>query len=130
MKLRNRHRGAQEVPSSAMSDIAFLLIVFFMTISIFAVKEGFKLKTPQKDKVIKKTVKDLVKVRLTEKEIWVDKVKVKMSDFKQVMKAKKEEKKVVSLEILAKVKYKIVVEVLDIFASLGIYDFSMKKVEG
>lgn len=39
----------EEIPSSSMSDIAFLLLVFFMVASVFYVKEGIASSMPKKD---------------------------------------------------------------------------------
>lgn len=39
----------EEIPSSSMSDIAFLLLVFFMVASVFYVKEGIASAMPKKD---------------------------------------------------------------------------------
>lgn len=47
MKIGRKRKGKTEIPTSSMSDIAFLLIIFFMATTKFDVKEGIKLVLPQ-----------------------------------------------------------------------------------
>jgi len=46
MKVGRKRKGKAEIPTSSMSDIAFLLIIFFMATTKFDVKEGIKLVLP------------------------------------------------------------------------------------
>ncbi|MBP7194237.1 MAG: biopolymer transporter ExbD [Candidatus Cloacimonetes bacterium] len=46
MKVGRKRKGKAEIPTSSMSDIAFLLIIFFMATTKFDVKEGVKLVLP------------------------------------------------------------------------------------
>lgn len=39
----------EEISSASMSDVAFLLLVFFMVASVFYVKEGLSSSLPKKD---------------------------------------------------------------------------------
>ncbi len=47
MKIGRKRKGKAEIPTSSMSDIAFLLIIFFMATTKFDVKEGIKIVLPQ-----------------------------------------------------------------------------------
>ncbi|MDP2173856.1 MAG: biopolymer transporter ExbD [Candidatus Cloacimonadaceae bacterium] len=46
MKIGRKRKGKAEIPTSSMSDIAFLLIIFFMATTKFDVKEGIKIVLP------------------------------------------------------------------------------------
>lgn len=48
VKLRKK-KELEEVSAASMSDIAFLLLVFFMVTAVFFVKEGLNIQLPQKD---------------------------------------------------------------------------------
>ncbi|MFQ5511315.1 MAG: ExbD/TolR family protein [Candidatus Krumholzibacteriia bacterium] len=48
MKHRGRNRVSQEVSAASMSDIAFLLLIFFLVTTIFALEEGIPLVLPGK----------------------------------------------------------------------------------
>lgn len=54
MKFGRRSRVSEEIPSSSLSDIAFLLLVFFMVSTVFAIEEGLLLQLPSKEGVVKK----------------------------------------------------------------------------
>lgn len=43
-----------EIPTASMADIAFLLIIFFMTSTVFMREKGLKIALPEKtDQVVK-----------------------------------------------------------------------------
>ena len=65
MKIGRKRKGKAAIPTASMSDIAFLLIIFFMATTKVDVKEGIKFVLPQatKEQEESKTV------NLTEKEM-------------------------------------------------------------
>lgn len=130
MKINRSKREESETPASAMSDIAFLLIVFFMVIASFSLKEGFIMQLPEKDKVLKKASESILKVKIVKEDIFVSGEKTDKNDLRQTLMLKKQEgKKQVILEISSNTLYKDVIFVLDTFSKLKILDFSMKKIE-
>jgi len=54
VKFGRRSRVSEEIPSSSLSDIAFLLLIFFMVSTVFAIEEGLLLQLPSKEGVVKK----------------------------------------------------------------------------
>jgi biopolymer transport protein ExbD len=48
IKLRKK-RDPEEISAASMSDIAFLLLVFFMVTAVFFVKEGLNISLPRKN---------------------------------------------------------------------------------
>ena len=46
MKISRKRKGSVSIPTASTADIAFLLIVFFMSTTKFDVKEGLKLVLP------------------------------------------------------------------------------------
>lgn len=50
MKVRKGLKASTKIPDSAMSDIAFLLIIFFMITTVFNKDQGIDLKLPQATK--------------------------------------------------------------------------------
>ena len=66
MKIGRKRKGKAEIPTSSMSDIAFLLIIFFMATTKFDVKEGIKIVLPQAAAEQTQKVETLT---LTEKEM-------------------------------------------------------------
>jgi biopolymer transport protein ExbD len=45
---RSRGQGAPNIPTASMGDIAFLILIFFMTTSIFSREKGLKIVLPEK----------------------------------------------------------------------------------
>ncbi len=66
MKIGRKRKGKAEIPTSSMSDIAFLLIIFFMATTKFDVKEGIKIVLPQASE---KQEGETQSLTLTEKEM-------------------------------------------------------------
>ena len=47
MFFKQRSRVSDEIPSSSMADIAFLLLVFFLTTTVFSEEKGLQLVLPE-----------------------------------------------------------------------------------
>jgi biopolymer transport protein ExbD len=54
LKFGRRSRVSDEIPNSSLSDIAFLLLIFFMVSTVFAIEEGLLLQLPSQEGVVKK----------------------------------------------------------------------------
>jgi biopolymer transport protein ExbD len=54
MKFGRRAKVPEEISGSSLSDIAFLLLIFFMVSTVFAIEEGLLLQLPSKEGVVKK----------------------------------------------------------------------------
>jgi biopolymer transport protein ExbD len=65
MKVRRKKRG-QPDNSAALSDIAFLLIIYFIVIAGFNVNKGFLMDLPAKDSVRTLHKDDILRFELTE----------------------------------------------------------------
>lgn len=48
MELRQKKRLAWGIPTASMGDIAFLIIIFFMTSTVFTREKGIKMLLPEK----------------------------------------------------------------------------------
>ncbi|HPF08836.1 MAG: biopolymer transporter ExbD [Candidatus Cloacimonetes bacterium] len=66
MKIGRKRKGKAEIPTSSMSDIAFLLIIFFMATTKFDVKEGIRIVLPQ---AAAESTQQAQTLTLTEKEM-------------------------------------------------------------
>ena len=66
MKIGRKRKGKAEIPTSSMSDIAFLLIIFFMATTKFDVKEGIRIVLPQ---AVADNTQQAQTITLTEKEM-------------------------------------------------------------
>jgi len=50
---KRRGEGRVDIPTASTGDIAFLIIIFFMTTSIFAREKGLKIVLPEKGEEVK-----------------------------------------------------------------------------
>ncbi len=66
IKKKQKNVTANSIPSSSMSDIAFLLLVFFMVTTVFKVDNGIDIKLPSAEKVEKLSRKNLSVIWINE----------------------------------------------------------------
>jgi len=66
MKLARRSRGGAAIPTASMSDIAFLLILFFMVTTIFSTEQGLKLILPKAEATQR------IRLRRNTLNVWID----------------------------------------------------------
>ncbi|MBW6513470.1 MAG: biopolymer transporter ExbD [Candidatus Syntrophosphaera sp.] len=66
MKVSRKRKRKVEIPNASMSDIAFLLIIFFMATTKFDIKEGVKV---QLNKAVSAEQQQTTEVKLTELEM-------------------------------------------------------------
>lgn len=69
MKISRKRKGSSDIPTASTSDIAFLLIIFFMATTKFDVKEGLSLVLPPAAKEgsteVKLSAKDMTRIIIT-----------------------------------------------------------------
>jgi biopolymer transport protein ExbD len=63
---RKARESEVEIPTASMADIAFLLIIFFMTTTIFARDKGLKLVLPEKGAEVKVVTKNILKISIND----------------------------------------------------------------
>ena len=81
--LKKKPRREQaEIPTASMSDIAFLLIIFFMTTTIFSRDKGLKLVLPEKGSEKKVASANIIKVSINDRgEFFVGDEQVTLSEL-------------------------------------------------
>ncbi len=78
-----------EIPTASMSDIAFLLIIFFMTTSVFSRDKGLKLVLPEKGQEVKVASENLIKIAINPQgEVFFGDEPVTVSQIPDKVKAK------------------------------------------
>ena len=116
-KFKRRIRVSDEIPSSALSDIAFLLLIFFLSTTTFSMEEGLVLSLPGQQSEVKKISRKNIMTILADAsgQVSVDGAPVRISEIKQlVIDAQAEnDKLVVVLETDPECYYGIMVDVLD-----------------
>jgi biopolymer transport protein ExbD len=138
MKLNRKRKKMGDIPTSSTSDIAFLLLVFFLATTKFDIKKGLGLVLPPsttqsqgKVKVkyltkvmikVDKSIRLVVKIdkNKTEEDITMDQLKAKVREV-----IKNNPKMVISLQIERNAPYDYMVEALDRIQAAGAKKISL-----
>jgi len=129
-----KRRKAEKInffDSGAMSDLAFLLIVFFIVIATFNINNGFMMGLPQKNS--KKFVKteDIVKVSMTADNMFEYKgQKIDLDSVEEIIETTLETRPNMTflLTIHPKTTYQYVVSVVDVIRKHDVENFSFNMV--
>jgi biopolymer transport protein ExbD len=133
MKIKRASRMTGEVSMASTSDIAFLLIIFFMVTSSFIIKEGLHLVLPSGEKkpeivkdqdIAKVVVKADSTITFMDKETSHEQLE---SDLKALI--KKDAESIVLLKIEQEVPYDDTVSVIDVVKAAGVTRLSLKMLE-
>ena len=130
-KIRKMISMTSEVSTASMSDIAFLLIVFFMVASVFTIKDGLHLTVPDKNKKpVIISAQDVITVTVPDSDrIFIDSKPVAMDDFETILAGLSGEKKRhVLLKINRDVPYHRAVSLIDAVKYTGITRLSVKML--
>lgn len=62
ISLGKRKKTHPDIPTASMADIAFLLIIFFMTVTIFAREKGLTMLLPEKGEEVKIASRNIIQI--------------------------------------------------------------------
>ena len=129
---RKRKKILNIADSGALSDLAFLLIIFFIVIAVFNVNKGFLLGLPQKGSTKIVNVEDIIKVILTkDNELVYNDHNIKLNEIEKIVKERLEVRPNMTflLKINPETKYQDVVTVVDSILNLNVDNFSFSMIE-
>jgi len=116
LKLR-RQRVQEEIPQASMSDIAFLLLIFFISTTIFSVEQGIPVVLPGRASSVKKVSRKNVLVINTDARgtVYVDGNPVRVRDIRDIVKRRLQanDKLIVSIESDPDASYQSMIDILD-----------------
>jgi biopolymer transport protein ExbD len=141
MKL-NINRPSDEIPTSSMADIAFLLIVYFMVTTTFAATRGLDFALPKDDEtppIVEKEESVLIEIRPTG-DVIVDQEPKELGDIFDYLKPKLERnpKKPVIIKPDPEAPYGKMVAVFDTLrrikiqqegTSVRVYEIALKDIQ-
>ncbi len=132
MKIRKTSKTTSEVNLSSSSDIAFLLIIFFMVTSAFIFRDGIHMVLPSKAKK-PQIVKDRDKIQTVQ--VNVDKItlnnkKVTIAGLEEKIKIalEKDADTVVLLKVHKDVRYQKMITVVDALKVVGAKKLSLRMM--
>ena len=133
MKIKRKQKKILNIADSgALSDLAFLLIIFFIVIAVFNVNKGFILGLPQKGSTKIVNVEDIIKVILTKNnELIYNDQKINLNEVEKLVKERLEVRPNMTflLKISPETRYQNVVNVVDTILTLNVDNFSFSMIE-
>jgi len=116
MKVRPKIASQPNIPTASMGDIAFLIIIFFMTTSIFSREKGLKTILPEKGEGIKIKSENILTISVNPKgEVLIGNKIVKIPDVRPqvVEELAKNKDLVVVLKVARTAQYRTMIDVFD-----------------
>ena len=133
MKHKARDRAQEEVSAASMSDIAFLLLIFFLVTTIFALEEGIPMVLPGKsNSTVKVKQKNITKIQTHPNgAITIDDDQVSMSQVRPVVERKIADnpKLIIVIETHPDSEYGIMVDILDELRLANARRISLKQMK-
>lgn len=118
--------------SGALSDLAFLLIIFFIVIAVFNVNKGFILGIPKKNSTKIVNIDDIIKVRLGNSgELSIQGQPISILELEEeiVLLLNSHPNLTFVLKIEPEVHYQNVVSIIEIVRKLEVDNFSFSIAE-
>ena len=114
--LQKTRRSVQEINSSSMADIAFLLLVFFLVTTTISLDKGISLILPAEGNELEVNKNNIVNVLVNDQgQVLIDDRPAKIRDIKSmaIKRIKKNENVIFSVLTTKRTKYKHYIQVLD-----------------
>ena len=131
MKVKTKSKASTAIPASSMSDIAFLLIIFFMLTTVFSQESGLKYELPDSVKEVSLDQKNIEiyidafgVIIMNEAVVSQDEVKTTVKTTKMVQKDA-----FVVIKVDPKTPYKYLVETIDSVLLGGIDNIAFQSIE-
>jgi len=116
MKLRQTEQKKTKIPTASMGDIAFLIIIFFMTTSIFSREKGLKIVLPEKGSEVKIKSENILTIAVNPQgEVLIKDKIVTVPELKDIVKTELATNPdlVIALRVSRTAPYKTMIDVFD-----------------
>jgi biopolymer transport protein ExbD len=105
-----------DIPTASQGDIAFLIMIFFMTTTVFAKEKGLKIVLPEKGEATKIKAENILQVAVSPTgQVLIGEQIVNIPEVRELIVRRISENKdlAIALRISRKAQYKTMVEVFD-----------------
>jgi biopolymer transport protein ExbD len=121
MRFSKRNKMISALQSTAMADIIFLLLIFFLLSSSFILQTGIKVELPKVTQVDRETQKDIIVTIAADESLYLDGIKIPWSHLRERLDArlKASGTKTVIIKGDEAVRLGRTVQVMDIARQLG-----------
>ena len=127
--INKTRRNLQEINSSSMADIAFLLLVFFLVTTTISMDKGISLVLPSEGNEMEVNKNNIVNILVNESgKVLLDDKPTKLKDIKNIAEKKitQNDKIIFSVQTHPRTKYQIYVQVLDQLKSAKAQKFQLQ----
>ncbi|MDB3868740.1 biopolymer transporter ExbD [Candidatus Marinimicrobia bacterium] len=114
--IEKKRRDLQEINSSSMADIAFLLLVFFLVTTTISMDKGISLVLPSEGNEMEVNKTNIVNILVNETgKILLDEKPTRLRDIKGIAERRitQNDKVIFSVQTHPRTKYQVYVQVLD-----------------
>lgn len=114
--IEKKRRDLQEINSSSMADIAFLLLVFFLVTTTISMDKGISLVLPSEGNEMEVNKTNIVNILVNETgKILLDEKPTRLKDIKGIAERRitQNDKVIFSVQTHPRTKYQVYVQVLD-----------------
>ena len=114
--IKKKRRDLQEINSSSMADIAFLLLVFFLVTTTISMDKGISLVLPSEGNEIEVNKINIVNILVNETgKVLLDDKPTKLKDIKGIAERRitQNNKVIFSVQTHPRTKYQVYIQVLD-----------------
>ena len=136
--MRRRKKVSDEIPTASMADIAFLLLIFFLTTTVFDEEKGLSIVLPEAAETIEVSQKNIL--HLVIQENGVIRVKRGESPQEQMVQASEiasiwrldvaqNEHLIAAVKTAPNAPYRLMIDVLDALQSAGADKISLQILE-
>ncbi len=128
IKIRKK-KVINALESGSLSDLAFLLIVFFIVIAVFNVNMGFLLDLPKKNSSKIVNTQDIIRVAIeADAQIICDEETVTIEKLQDLVTERLKLRPNMTLYLLIdpEVEYQAVVDIIDVIRLMKVENFSFK----
>ena len=133
-KMKAKSRPTTEISAASMSDIAFLLLIFFLVTTIFALDKGIPLVLPGKDSSNAKVKrKNILEVKAYPNgSVMIDDRGVRVSEIRSIIERRlaANEKLIVVIQTHPDAEYGLMVDILDELKLANCRRISLKTMRG
>ena len=134
MKIKRRNRPSSEIPAASMSDIAFLLIIFFMLTTVFSQEQGLKYQLPDSTKEVSLESKNIEITVDKNFNVTYDGMPIPSNQLDQI-RVKVQARKLIKPDIFVVIKvapdapYKYLIDIIDEVLLGGVDNIAFQSTE-
>ncbi len=134
MKIKKRKKPSSEIPAASMSDIAFLLIIFFMLTTVFSQEEGLKYQLPDSTKEVSLESKNIEITVDQNDNVTYDGMPIPSNQLDQI-RVKVQARKLIKPDIFVVIKvapqapYKYLIDIIDEILLGGVDNIAFQSTD-